>query len=135
MKSGRTSLSILFLSRNVEVVYHIIGKCLETDPYEHEPDNVAHVAYIPWKWLSVPIKVWMPNVNYGALLAVLSMQGLLTWVAFYTSTANYYTSPITENGCVQFFLALTIKVVCLQYVYETQQSVHTNTQTRDPPKG
>ena len=58
---------------NAEVEYNIIGKCLETDPYEDEPDKVAHVAYIPWKLLSMPIKVWMPNVNYGSLLAVLSM--------------------------------------------------------------
>ena len=88
----------------MEVVYHIIGKCLETDPYEDEPDKVAHVAYIPWKWLSVPVKVWIPNANLGALLCICSCQLFLTWSHYYTSPTNYYNSSTLENGCVQSFL-------------------------------
>jgi hypothetical protein len=96
------SLPILFLSRNAEVEYNIMGKCLQTDPHENVPDT-DYVTYIPWKWLSVPVKLWIPNANLGALLCICSSQLFLTWSYYYTSPMNYYNSSTSDNGCVQFF--------------------------------
>ena len=96
------SPSILFLSRNAEVEYNIIGKCVPKDRHENEPDT-EHITYIPWKWLSVPVKVWIPNVNLGALLCICSCQLFFTWSYYYTSPTNYNNSTTLENGCVQVF--------------------------------
>ena len=97
------SLPILFLSRNAEVEYNIIGKCLQMDPHENVPDT-EYVTYIPWKWLSVPVKLWIPNANLGALLCICSSQLFFTWAFYYTSPTNSYNSSTLENGCVQVFL-------------------------------
>jgi hypothetical protein len=77
----------------------ILGKCLKTDPYENEHSIEEHVVYVAKKWLSVPVKVWMPNLNLEVLMVVLAFQAFLTWAA-------YYTSHHSKNGCAQCFMLI-----------------------------
>jgi putative membrane protein len=71
--------------------YNIIGKCEEHDPWQHEPELKPQVAYNPKDWLSIPVKLWVSNINWTVFFVVVAVQSVLTWAVFHTSNKE-------ENG-------------------------------------
>ena len=65
-----------------EELYSIIGKRLDSDPWEAEPEYKEQVAYVPKEWLSVPFVVWIPNINWIVFMAVILCQVGLTCLVF-----------------------------------------------------
>ena len=65
-----------------EEVYSIIGKLLDSDPWEAEPEYKEQVAYVPKEWLSVPFVVWIPNINWIVFIVVILCQVGLTCLVF-----------------------------------------------------
>ena len=87
----RTAVLNTGAGQDKERVYNIIGKCDEHDPWQHEPELKPQVGYNPKDWLSIPVKLWVSNINWTIFLVVVAVQSLLTWAVFHTSNKE-------ENG-------------------------------------
>jgi len=85
-----------------EETYNIIGKCLDSDPWENEPEYKEQVAYIPKAWSSVPTSVWVPNINWIVFVCVALMQALMTLAVYYTSDSAPGREGEEEDSCQGF---------------------------------
>ena len=65
-----------------EVEYNIIGKILESGPWQHHQELNHQVTYIPKDWLSIPVKLWVPNIHWNVFWVVVVIQSFLTFVVF-----------------------------------------------------
>jgi putative membrane protein len=89
--------------------YSIIGKSLQDDPWEAEPEYKEQVAYVPKAWSSVPMAVWVPNINWVVFAMVLAIQIGVTVAIFFTSVRAPDGPPASCMGFCGSWIHLDAK--------------------------
>ena len=88
--------------------HNIIGKHLDMDPWETEPEYRKQV-YVPKAWSSVPISAWVPSMNWIVFCLMLAIQTGATVAIFFTRVEAMEGSTASCQGFCDSWIRLDDK--------------------------
>ena len=88
--------------------HNIIGKHLDMDPWETEPEYRKQV-YVPKAWSSVPISIWVPSMNWIVFCLMLAIQTGATVAIFFTRVEAMEGSTASCQGFCDSWIRLDDK--------------------------